>query len=785
MRKLVVLKLDGDLHLGVQVTLEIGEEGKRPSIEITGKLPSNPDMATAIDQWQSMYRSLWKFTRIKAKKIIYDGSISQRRKECDNKANEVQEHLNNWLLSESFRPLREKWLKHLMPDEEVRVLIRTHCLQLKKLPWHLWDLVDRDYLKAEIVLSIPESETVTAALQTSTSRNKIRILAILGDSDGIDVEQDRQLLEKLPGATTTFLVEPEYSNISDELWKQPWNILFFAGHSKSEGNAGCIYINQTDKLTIDQLRYALTNAVANGLQLAIFNSCDGLGLARELQDLQIPQIIVMREPVPDLVAQKFLKYFLEVFSSGQSIYAAVRTARQRLKGIEKEYPSASWLPVISEHPAVVPMTWLKSRWFFNIRRLESLLLLSLLITAGVLGIRHQGGLQTWELLSSDQLIRSRPQEKQDSRVLIVTVTEDDLYLPEQKQKSGSLSNLALARLLDKLAQLQARTVGLDIYRSELVQPNQASLTTRWKTDDNFFAICKVSDRTQNYPGVSPPVGVPPERQGFSDIIPDSDNVLRRHLLAMQPADPTSPCTAPYALNAQLAFHYLNKEGISAKYTASGDLQLGNVVLKRLRSHRGGYQQVDTGGYQILLNYRSYQGSPLEIAPKVTLTDVLKGKVNPELVKDRIVLIGTTAQSFRDYSLTPYMNEQGFTQEIPGVILQAQMVSQLVSAVKDGRPLIRVLPVWGEVLWVWGWSVVGGAIAVAVLQILPWRDRSGLYLVLAGGCVLVVLYVLCLILFYQGIWVPLVPSALVLVVTGGTIAIYLSLQPSQQQLISIK
>ncbi|MEH2182540.1 CHASE2 domain-containing protein [Nostoc sp.] len=790
MRKLVVLKLDGDLHLGVQVTLEIGEEGKRPTTEITGKLPSNLDMATAIDQWQSTYRSLWKFTRIKAKKIIYDGSISQRRQECNTKASEVREHLNNWLLSESFRPVREKWLKHLMPDEEVRVLIRTHCLQLKKLPWHLWDLIDRDYPKAEVVLSVPESEPVTATLQTSISRNKIRILALLGNSDGIDVEQDRQLLEKLPGVTTTFLVEPEYSDIDDKLWKQPWNILFFAGHSNSEGEAGCIYINKTDKLTIDELRYALRNAVANGLQLAIFNSCDGLGLARELQDLQIPQIIVMREPVPDKVAQKFLKHFLEVFSSGQSIYAAVRTARQRLKGIEKEYPGASWLPVISEHHTVVPMTWAKPR-IPNIRRLGSLLLLSLLITVGVLGVRHQGGLQTWELLLYDKFMRSRPQEKQDSRLLIVTVTEDDLDLPEQKQRSGSLSNLALARLLDKLAQYKARTIGLDIYRDEPVQPNQSSLTTRWKTDDNFFAICKVSDRTQNYPGVSPPKGVPPERQGFSDIVLDSDNVLRRHLLAIGPADPTSPCTTQYALNAQLAFHYLKKKkGIIAKYP-QGDLQLGNIVFKRLRSQMGGYQKVDIGGYQILLNYRSYQGSPLEIAPKVTLTDVLRGKVNPEQVKDRIVLIGTTAQSFRDYSPTPYMTEQGFSQEVPGVILQAQMVSQIVSAALDGRPLISVLPVWVEVLWIWSWSVVGSAFGAAVSQTLgyavsqsiTWRYRSRLYLLVTAGGVLGGLYILCLIFFDQGIWVPLVPSTLVLVLTGSTVVIYLSTQQGQRQLIS--
>ena len=70
MRKLVVLKLDGDLEVGVRVTLEIGCEGFRPSTEISGQLPPNPNMATSLERWQSTYGSLWKFTRIKAKKII-------------------------------------------------------------------------------------------------------------------------------------------------------------------------------------------------------------------------------------------------------------------------------------------------------------------------------------------------------------------------------------------------------------------------------------------------------------------------------------------------------------------------------------------------------------------------------------------------------------------------------------------------------------------------------------------------------------------------------------------
>ena len=74
---------------------------------------------------------------------------------------------------------------------------------------------------------------------------------------------------------------------------------------------------------------------------------------------------------------------------------------------------------------------------------------------------------------------------------------------------------------------------------------------------------------------------------------------------------TSPCTTPYALSAQLAFRYLETESISAKYTQNRELQLGNAVFKRLRSHMGGCQQLDDWGYQILLNYRSF-GS-LEVA----------------------------------------------------------------------------------------------------------------------------------------------------------------------------
>jgi WD40 repeat protein len=115
--------------------------------------------------------------------------------------------------------------------------------------------------------------------------------------------------------------------------------------------------NKTDSLTLKELKYALEKAVSKGLKLAIFNSCDGMGLGFELQQLHLPQAIVMREPVPDEIAQDFLRHFLPEFARGQSLYLSEREARLRLHGREDEFPGASWLPVIFQSPATTPPTW--------------------------------------------------------------------------------------------------------------------------------------------------------------------------------------------------------------------------------------------------------------------------------------------------------------------------------------------------------------------------------------------------------------------------------------------
>jgi len=360
MSKVVVLKLDGDLTIGgFRVSLEI-LNGNYREREIRGTLPANPKLAEAMDcHWQE-YRSLGIPKRIKPKSIQHNISPNSGIKSVQESGENLNLLINQWLKSDSFRDIDLGLREELTLREKVRILICTEDNYLRKLPWHLWDFLQR-YTLAEVAISPVEyQKPKPKLLQKIAGKPQVRILAILGSSTGIDIKKDRDLLASLPNVEVFFLAEPKHDQINDKLWEEPWDIIFFAGHGETDKDVGRIHINKTDFLTLDQVWYGLRKAVANGLQLAIFNSCDGLGLVRcldDLDDLEIPQMIVMREMVPDFVAQKFLQDFLNNFAHGQSLYQAFREAREKLQGLETNFPCASWLPIICQNPAVEPPIW--------------------------------------------------------------------------------------------------------------------------------------------------------------------------------------------------------------------------------------------------------------------------------------------------------------------------------------------------------------------------------------------------------------------------------------------
>lgn len=766
MAKLVVLKLDGDLeYQGLRVTLEIGCENARPEIELMANLPKSPELISLLDFWQNKYRQIGAPYRIKPKKITYDGSINKRIEECRNSAKELRDVFSSWLNCSELNEINKRLREELNRQENIRLLIRTEDARLQKLPWHLWDFIER-YPNAEIALSSAKFERLKKL--TYPQKSEVKILAILGHKEGIDIEADRQLLENLPLTKTVFLVEPEHQEINDKLWEESWDIIFFAGHSETKGETGKIYINPTDCLTIDELWYGLRKAVKGGLKLAIFNSCDGLGLARRLDDLQIPQMIVMRELIPDKVAQEFLKYFLTAFVSGKSFYLAVREARERLQGWESDFPCATWLPIIYQNPAAVAPCWQdlvkakelkrnREKLTFKFHSWKQLLLASMLGTGLVMGLRLLGFLQPFELQAYDMLMRSRPDEGQDDRLLLITITENDVQAqPSEERQGASLSDNALEKLLKKLEQYQPRAIGLTIYRDRSVQPQYQDLISRMGKSDRFFAICK--SNSHNHLGVLPPPEVPPERLGFNNVIIDDDGILRRHLLSM---GLVSSCQTENSLSLQLAKRFLAEENIQLTMIQPEDfLQFSQTTFRTLEKDSGGYQQIDPRGHQIMLNYRSSS----QIATKITLTEALNDKFNPNLIKNRIVLIGTTAPSFNDNNwLTPYSNGQRQIQRITGLEIHAHQVSQILSAVLDKRPLIWFWSKQWEILWIWFWSIIGGIIVLGL--------RSIKLQIIVMIWAIVSLYSICLLLLLIGGWIPLIPGILGLTVTLLSIVIY--------------
>lgn len=816
MDKLIVLKLDGDCEEGFRCTIKIGKNNQFPSTDFTEtkRLPANPQIAAFEEEhWRDKYRAMGansrhhqeklvhliypflqkdakkntavkstvakglSFRRIKPKKINARNPVN----DCKESGKKLALMLNDWLKSPEFARVDRIIGDNLNPDEEARVLICTNDKHLHKLPWNQWDLFER-FPKAEPSLSKLNYVTLENPGQP-IRKSKVRILAILGNSAGIDITQDRKILENLSSnAEVRFLVEPKQEEINDELWEQSWDIIFFAGHGETEDDIGKIYINQTDFLTINELWSGLRKAVKNGLQLAIFNCCDGLGLARNLDDFQmIPQMILMREFVPDFVAQEFLKCFLKEFVNGKSLYAAAGEARRRLESWEKDFPCASWLPVIWQHPAAKPAVWndfllvpdspavgpdltllptsVKRRPVQGFSRLKSVILASAGCTLAVMGTRSLGVMEPLELSMFDRLMSQRQPELIDNRLLVVELTDKDAEKYDYPQTDATL-----AKAIDKLQQFQPLVIGLNLHRHSARPPGRQDLIALFQKHPNLITVCSYAASKIYQPPQELLQNKLTDQVGFSNLPIDEarnnkGSSIRRQPLAYHSniSNFQDNCKTPYSLSLILGLRFLENQGIKFDKNQNEELVIGDVTFKRLAARTGGYQDLKEPVSQVLLNYRA---NP-KPAFKVTLQEVLEGKINSDLVKGKIVLIGHTSQASRDESDTPYG-------KMSGVWIHAHMVSQILSAVIDKRPLLWVWPQsqgiqWGDAIFVWLAAVTGGLLAS--------RGRSLLVLAIASGGMIFVLYQGSLVILTFGGWMPLVPAVLALVATGGILFVY--------------
>ncbi|HAX78066.1 MAG TPA: adenylate/guanylate cyclase domain-containing protein [Cyanobacteria bacterium UBA11372] len=384
------------------------------------------------------------------------------------------------------------------------------------------------------------------------------------------------------------------------------------------------------------------------------------------------------------------------------------------------------------------------------------------VAAIVIVLRLTGVFQYLAWDTFDQFFHWRPLEPPEERIVIVTIDEADLNWV----RKWPISDDKIAKLLLKIKAQKPRAIGLDLYRNFPVEPGYEQLVKVFESTPNLIGIEKVSPDNRGL-NISPqPILSKKGQVAANDVVVDRDDKIRRGLLFLNP--PNRKAVPGFAL--RLAGIYLAGEGINPDSVENGDLKLGKAVFRPFESNDGDYIEADAAGYQIILNYRQPTGG----FRSISLRDVLQNRMKKDLFRGRIVVIGPVASSLNDFFHTSLSG--GFIQELKqmaGIEIQANIISQILSAAIEGRPLIKTWPEVIEKGWIFFWSFIGATIAGKLPN---WGLSIGTLLV-AGGILVGIAY----LAFLGGWWIPVVPPLAALVGSASAIAAYIiRLQYQEQQ-----
>ncbi|ABA22019.1 possible Sensor with Chase2 domain [Trichormus variabilis ATCC 29413] len=352
-----------------------------------------------------------------------------------------------------------------------------------------------------------------------------------------------------------------------------------------------------------------------------------------------------------------------------------------------------------------------------------------------------GSLESLEWMALDSFLRWRSEEPIDARILLVEINQGDNY-----SLTSTISDSGFVGLLEKLQVYQPKVIGLNIDRNLLINSPEDDLVKLFQKYRNLIATENILPAQ-----IHSHLDLPPEQIAFADQILDSDGKARRSLLAINTSN-------GYKLSfaMRLARIYLAQENISLESS-----QLGKTKLPRFLPNSGGYIRADASGFQVLINFRSGTRRFRTLSGE----DIKNGKFNPEWIRDRIVIIGITNTHSQDFIPTSAITSiKSAPKQVNTLEIQAHAISQIISAVLDGRPLINTWNDGWEYTWIFVWGFLGIVIARFT--------KSPLVNFLVVGITITSLLVISYLLLIWGWWVPVIPAILVLTINGmELIALY--------------
>jgi len=325
-----------------------------------------------------------------------------------------------------------------------------------------------------------------------------------------------------------------------------------------------------------------------------------------------------------------------------------------------------------------------------------------IVAAVIILLRGYGLLQPLELQIYDALVVAWAGHQPSNRVMVVGGTEADVEHFDWPLRDGDL-----ATLLERIASWQPRVIGVDLYRDHPEPPGTDRLAAVLAQNKNIVWAFKL--KGAHSPGVAPPAMLRgTDRAVLADTIPDSGNIVRRGLLYAD--DGVDNYTG---MAMALALGYLAPEGIRLGPAPGDDLRLGKAVIAPLDDTRGPHVQLDSRGYQVLLDYRGGPGR----FPFKSIGDIIHHDDAAALVRGRAVIVGISSVSVNDSFSTPFNSGFHNAEPIFGAVLHAHLADQLIREA-HGDPILTCLPHGVEDLWIWGWAMAGTVLGMLVATTIP-------------------------------------------------------------------
>ncbi|MBT39564.1 MAG: hypothetical protein CL938_13595 [Deltaproteobacteria bacterium] len=344
--------------------------------------------------------------------------------------------------------------------------------------------------------------------------------------------------------------------------------------------------------------------------------------------------------------------------------------------------------------------------------------------------REAGWLESLELDVFDEYLRVGPRTVRESPVTLVVVGEDEI-----QSYGHPIPDAVMADALENLVEFDPYAVGVDIYRDAPKDAGWERLEALFRTHPEFVIVEKLED--DHMSAVTAPAFLDerPGQVGFSDMMQDTDGIVRRGFLFLW----TDEGAQRTAFSLALAVRYPGVD-LAGDPDEPSFARLGKTTLPPIELDYGGYKGQDIGGYQYQFDFRR----PRESFERITFAEAVERSFDPALVRDRVVLVGTVSPSVKDDFQIPH----GM---VHGVELHALAVDQLIRNGLGFAPAIRTWSEWQERLWVLAWCLAAALAGV----------RAGSLLRLAGivVCGMAALVGLAYWAFLESVWIPVVPVAL--------------------------